>query len=94
MAEETSDDNYRVCPYCKYEHYVEDWHEKPTDTECSQCEKKFWAWDEPRYTFHAEPDCKLNGETCVPKNPKAADYTFCVNCNQLIDLTKDERDKI
>lgn len=80
-----SDDAVVRCPYCKHEYQPEseDYSENTREQECSECEKKFWLYQNFSVTHCVKPDCELNGSQhewdSVRTNPA---YQSCGICDK------------
>lgn len=78
---QTSDECYRICPYCKTKYQPEgsDYSDHVRVEECGSCGKKYHAHDVFTVTHYATPDCELNGQQHIWKHSRVFG-THCVTC--------------
>ena len=86
MAEEQSDYNYRICPYCDEKTYVEAEDYALNDSEeieCEECGKSYKFMSEIMVNHTTTPDCSLNNEEHVYEKPfESASFRMCVKCSK------------
>ena len=63
-AEDRSDDEHNICPYCGHSHHVEaeDYSENLTEFQCDGCGKSYWLSQTFTVTHDTRGDCELNNE--------------------------------
>lgn len=81
MSEETFDNTNRICPYCGCKYQVDEpGGEDLREEECSECGKRYHAYDTYTVTHYAVPDCELNGEQ--HEFPPLSKHQFCGKCGK------------
>lgn len=84
---DTADDQYRECPYCghTYQPNEYDISEQEREQECVKCKWKYFAYNLVSVTYHAKPDCELNGEKHEFEGSKFSNgntYQYCKICDK------------
>lgn len=63
QAEDQTDDQYAICPYCGNKHYMESEDHNPSGKvmECNECKMKFHYVTNYSVSHDTNGDCELNG---------------------------------
>lgn len=86
-AEDQSDDDDAICPYCERHHYMEaeDYATDGAVMDCGQCGLKFHLTTEYTVKHFTNGDCELNGETHEWRTPYALhpNLSECATCRKV-----------
>lgn len=61
-AEDQTDDEFAICPYCQHRHYMEseDYNQSGTVMECDNCKMSFHYTTQFSVSHTTHGDCELN----------------------------------
>ena len=85
--EDQYDDNYIICPYCKYYYQCEgeDYEESGVEGECPECGKIYVRTTIFEVSHKTEPDCNLNKTNHRWESKKLSNgvhHDFCTICGE------------